>query len=129
MAEKIHRRYRHRQRTVRRSEHRLLCSDLVRLRWTVGSGGRCEEVAVLEDLSTTGANLLMGVVVEEGASVTVSKGDKEFHGTVRGCIMGHNGYFVGVEFEAGSRWNGRAEYVPDHLLDVSQLRFRPDDEA
>ncbi len=101
----------------------------MRLRWTVRSGGRCEEVAVLEDLSTTGASLLMGVVVEEGARVTVSKGDKEFHGTVRGCTMGRNGYLVGVDFEAGSQWNGRAEYVPDHLLDVSRLRFRPDDEA
>jgi hypothetical protein len=129
MPEKIHRRHSHRQRTVCRSEHRLLCSDLVRLQWSVRNGGRCEEVAVLEDLSTTGANLLMGVVVEEGASVTVSKGDKEFHGTVRGCIMECNGYLVGVDFEAGSQWMGRAEYVPEHLLDVSQLRFRPDDES
>jgi hypothetical protein len=71
----------------------------------------------------------MGVLVEEGASVTVSKGDKEFRGTVRVCTMGRNGYSVGVEFEAGSQWKGRTEYVPDHLLDVTRLRFRPDDEA
>lgn len=122
MPQNTHIRYRHRPRTKRRSEHRLLCSDLVRLRWTAGKRRR-EEVAILEDLSASRANLFMGVLVEEGARVALCKGETEFRGIVRHSRIERNGYFVEVEFEEGSQWKGEAEFIPDHLLDISRLRF------
>ena len=65
----------------------------------------------------------MGVLVEEGARVALCKGETEFRGIVRHSRIERNGYFVEVEFEEGSQWKGEAEFIPDHLLDISRLRF------
>jgi hypothetical protein len=45
---------------------------------------------------------------------------KEFRGTVRYCEYQEIGYFVGVEFEPGSKWS-RKTFKPQHLLDLERL--------
>jgi hypothetical protein len=39
---------------------------------------------------------------------------------VRYCIYREIGYFVGVQFTAGSKWT-RKQFEPQHLLDLERL--------
>jgi hypothetical protein len=102
----------------RRGAKRLLCSDLIRLRWADESGRRYEEVAVLEDFSSTGASLFLGVPVPEGAPVTLHTSRGELPGVARYCLEAPNGYLAGMSFDLGA-----GEFVPEHLLDTSRLDF------
>lgn len=99
-----------------RSEKRLLCSDLVRIRWVDGRGGRREEIVVLEGYSASGASMLVGLPISEGTPVTLCGQEEEFRATVRHCGQAQNGYLVGLSFGNQSR-----KYVPEHLLDVLLL--------
>jgi hypothetical protein len=102
--------------TNRRTEQRLLCSDLVKVRWIDRHGARREEIVVLEGYSASGANLFMGVPIGEGTPVTLWGGGEELRATVRHCTPGPNGYLAGVHFGERPR-----SYVPEHLLDLSRL--------
>jgi hypothetical protein len=41
-------------------------------------------------------------------------------GKVKYCVFREIGYFLGIEFEAGSRWS-RNDFRPQHLLDPRHL--------
>ena len=43
-----------------------------------------------------------------------------FTGKVKYCVFREIGYFLGIEFEAGSRWS-RNDFRPQHLLDPRRL--------
>jgi hypothetical protein len=111
-------RHRCRPASNKRSEKRLLCSDLIKARWVDLQGFRREEVVVLEGYSASGACLFMGVPIGEGTRVTLSGGDEEFRATVRHCVPALNGYLAGVNFGELPR-----SYVPEHLLDLSRLIY------
>jgi hypothetical protein len=49
----------------------------------------------------------------------------ELTGKVKYCLFREIGYFLGVEFDPGSRWTER-EFKPQHLLDPRRLVFRAD---
>lgn len=100
----------------RRLEKRLLCSDLVKVRWFDRLGDRREEIVVLENYSVSGANLFMGVSIREGAQVTLCGGGEELLATVCHCFPAPNGYLAGVRFREPS-----LRYVPEHLLDIGRL--------
>ena len=101
-------------------EKRLLCSDLIKVRWADQQGAPREEIAVLEAYSVFGASLLMGVPVLEGTHLTLCGGTEEFLAKVRHCVPAPNGYMAGVTFGDQSR-----RYVPEHLLDLSRLICPP----
>jgi hypothetical protein len=102
----------------KRSEKRLLCSDLVRVRWVDGQGGRREEIVVLEGYSVSGASLLSGIPISAGTPVTLCGREEEFRATVQHCGPAQNGYLVGLSFG-----NQPRKYVPEHLLDVLLLSY------
>lgn len=107
----------------RRSEKRLLCSDLVKIRWTGMGGESREEIAIMEDVSPLGASLFTGVPVPEGAALILLTPAMQSHGEVRHCATVANGFSVGVRLSAARCWLTGMDYTPEHLLDLSQLDF------
>jgi hypothetical protein len=104
----------------RRANPRMLCADLVKIEWRDKAGKRHSAVANLEDISASGACLQMEVEVPLQAVVSIAYDNGDFQGKVRYCLFKDIGYFVGVEFEPGYRWNAR-QFKPMHLLDPRRL--------
>jgi len=90
------------------------------VRWSAASGARCSEVGIVEDFSSAGASLFLGVPVPPHTGIALDSDARTFHGVVRHCAAQPNGYVVGVEFD---RECDREEYRPEHLLDISRLDF------
>ena len=104
----------------RRCEVRMLCADMVKVSWKDALGKRRRSVGLLEDISSSGACLQLETAVPKGAEIRWACPKQEFSGHVRYCVYREIGYFVGVEFEADSRWSQRT-YKPQHLLDLQKL--------
>jgi hypothetical protein len=117
----------------RRFEPRMLCADLVDIRWRDHNGRLRRGVANLEDISLSGACLQVERPVTLGSALHISYPNGELSGKVKYCVFRDIGYFLGVEFEPGSRWSQR-DYRPQHLLDprrlvnrtVNRLRSEPE---
>ncbi|GIU75554.1 MAG: hypothetical protein KatS3mg004_2641 [Bryobacteraceae bacterium] len=107
----------------RRSEPRMLCADLVDVRWKDQSGKTRRAVANLEDISFSGACLQLETKVPVGAPMRITYAKGEYSGVVRYCMFKDIGYFVGVQFEPGCKWDER-EFRPQHLLDPRTLMQR-----
>ena len=107
----------------KRTEPRFLCSDLVLLRWSEGDLRGREETVVLENISASGACVQAEVPVIENSGVTLLCGSAEFHGYVRSCYLRDAGYFIGIAFDADSKWS-KAKFQPEHLLDPRTVRPR-----
>ena len=107
----------------KRAEPRFLCSDLVTLRWFDDERRRREETVVLENISASGACVQAEVPVMESAGVTLLCGSAEFHGYVRSCYLRDEGYFVGIAFDADSKWS-KTKFQPEHLVDPRTVRPR-----
>jgi hypothetical protein len=104
----------------RRTEPRMLCADMVEVRWKERSGKQRQATALLEDISPLGACLQLDAPVPVGVEIGWDSPKQFFGGLVRYCVYREIGYFVGVEFEKSTRWSERA-YKPQHLLDLRQL--------
>lgn len=104
----------------RRENPRMLCADLVKIEWQDRNGADHAVVANLEDISSSGACLQLEEDVPVHALVTVSHENGEFQGRVRYCIFKEIGFFLGLEFDPGYRWNAR-QFKPMHLLDPRRL--------
>jgi len=107
----------------RRSEPRFLCSDLVKLRWAGGPRRIRTETVVLENISASGASVQAETAVPEAAAVVMVCGSCEFRGTVRSCYWRDDGYFIGVAFDADSKWS-KSKYEPEHLVDPREIKPR-----
>ncbi|SRR5579863_4970076 len=107
----------------KRAEPRFLCSDLVTLRWPEESGCEREETVVLENISTSGACVQAEVPIAESAVVTLLCGEAQLRGFVRSCYRRDEGYFIGIAFDANSKWS-KAKFQPEHLLDPRAVRPR-----
>jgi hypothetical protein len=107
----------------RRVEPRMLCADIVGLEWKDKGGRTRRAMAHLEDISLSGASLQMDcpVPLQTGLRITYPRG--EFRGIVRYCVFREIGYFLGIEFEPGSKWSLR-HFKPQHMLDPRQLVIR-----
>lgn len=104
----------------RRSEPRLWCSELVEVVWK--ERGRVKRAsAVLEDISRSGACVQLDAQVPQGAALRIEHPAQTFEGEVRYCIYRETGYFVGVRFREGQKWNEKV-FRPEHLLDPAALR-------
>jgi hypothetical protein len=106
--------------TNRRSELRMMCADIVEVCWNERSGKLRNAMALLEDISTSGACLQLEMPVPLGVDIRWKSPRMVFRGSVRYCVYREIGYFVGVEFESASRWCKRA-FMPQHLLDSQTL--------
>ncbi len=107
----------------RRIEIRMLCADLVDIQWRDPNGRRRRGVANLEDISLSGACLQVERPVALGSALEISYPNGELAGKVKYCVFREIGYFLGVEFEPGTRWSQR-EFRPQHLLDPRRLVSR-----
>jgi hypothetical protein len=98
----------------------MLCADLVDIRWRDQAGRLRRGVANLEDISISGACLQMDRPVGLGTVFQISYPNGELTGKVKYCVFREIGYFLGIEFDSGSRWTER-EFKPQHLLDPRRL--------
>ena len=108
----------------RRSETRMLCADVVEARWRDESGRLRRIEALLEDISPRGACLQLDAAIRPGTPVALVCPGEKLNGLVRYCVFREIGYFLGVEFKAGTRWS-RRQFEPRHLLDLEQLLKGP----
>lgn len=107
----------------RRIEPRMLCADLVEIQWRDQTGRRRRAMANLEDISLSGACLQVERPIPLGCAVRVAYPSGELAGAVKYCIFREIGYFLGVEFEPGTRWSPRS-FRPQHLLDPRRMIAR-----
>jgi len=110
----------------RRIEPRLLCADLVDVQWKDQTGRVRRSVANLEDISLSGACLQVDRPVPLGTPYRITYTKGVLVGKVKYCVFREIGYFLGIEFEAGSRWS-RSDFRPQHLLDPRHLINRTTD--
>jgi hypothetical protein len=110
----------------RRIEPRLLCADLVDVQWKDQTGRVRRSVANLEDISLSGACLQVDRPVPLGTPYRITYPNGVLVGKVKYCVFREIGYFLGIEFEAGSRWS-RSDFRPQHLLDPRHLVNRTAD--
>ncbi|MBM3775629.1 MAG: PilZ domain-containing protein [Acidobacteria bacterium] len=109
----------------RRTEVRLLCSQLIRVESEDDSGRRHNATAVLEDISTRGACLHLEAPLAPGRAVHIRHASGQLPGIVRYCVWRQIGYFAGVEFDQTTRWR-REQFEPEHLFDPQELLRRPE---
>jgi hypothetical protein len=98
----------------------MLCADLVDIRWKDHNGRTRRGVANLEDISLSGACLQVDRPVTLGSTLHISYPNGELTGKVKYCVFREIGYFLGIEFDPGSRWSQR-DFRPQHLLDPRRL--------
>jgi PilZ domain-containing protein len=103
----------------RRKCYRVLCSDLITVRWGSGRGFARSETAVLEDYSAAGASLFIPVRIEPGTAITLRSVEESFRAMVRRCEWRDNGYLLGIEFDE-PRPEGDS-FTPEHRLDPEEL--------
>jgi hypothetical protein len=101
----------------------MLCADLVDVKWKDPTGRTRRGVANLEDISLSGACLQVDRPVPLGTNFYISYPNGELFGKVKYCVFREIGYFLGIEFEPGSRWSQR-HFRPQHLLDPRRLVTR-----
>src|SRR5438270_2231311 len=104
----------------RRVETRLLCADLVDIKWKDKSGRTKRAVANLEDISLSGACVQLEAPIPLNTTLQISYPKGELQGKVCYCVYREIGYFIGIEFEPGFRWSLR-HFKPQHLLDPRRL--------
>jgi hypothetical protein len=107
----------------RRAEPRMLCADLVDIRWKDKNGRTRRTVANLEDISLSGACVQVETPIPLQTTIRISYPKGELQGRVCYCIYREIGYFLGIEFEPGFRWSMR-QFRPQHLLDPRRLVSR-----
>ena len=104
----------------KRRETRMLCADMIEVRWRDRAGGEQDTTALLEDICTSGACLQVESPIPLGVEIRWEAPRQEFQGYVRYCVYREIGYFVGVEFDASFQWSKKA-FKPQHLLDLQSL--------
>ncbi len=108
----------------RRSEIRMMCADMVEVYWRDENGKSRRTTGLLEDISSSGACLQLENSVLPGTQIEWRSPKCRFTARVKYCIYREIGYFVGLEFDAASRWS-RKDYRPQHLLDPGRLLRSP----
>jgi hypothetical protein len=92
----------------------------VDVQWKDQTGRVRRSVANLEDISLSGACLQVDRPVPLGTPYRITYPKGVLVGKVKYCVFREIGYFLGIEFEAGSRWS-RNDFRPQHLLDPRHL--------
>jgi len=92
---------------------RLLCSELVTIRWREPRGASREQTGVLEELWPSGAGVSVDEPVPAGVAVRLKARNREYQALVSACEGWASGYSVGVEWRDGHT----PFFVPQHLTD------------
>jgi len=98
----------------------MLCADMLEVSWKDSAGESGKAVALLEDISPSGACLQLEVAIPLASEIRWNSPKQEFKGYVRYCVYREIGYFVGVEFTSSVRWSSK-RYKPQHLLNLQNL--------
>ena len=98
----------------------MMCADMMEISWVDGAGHTGRAMALLEDISQSGACLQLDKAVPLLSTVHWRSPKQAFSGVVRYCVYREIGYFVGVEFEASTKWSKKM-FKPQHLLDLQRL--------
>ena len=106
-----------------RAEARMLCADLVDIRWKDKSGRGRKIKALLEDISASGACVQLDKPIPQNTTVRICHPKGQLQGSVRYCVYRDIGYFVGLQFEPDSKWS-RRQFQPQHMLDMPRLLAR-----
>ena len=106
-----------------RSEARMLCAELVNIRWKDKSGRGHKCTAILEDISSAGACLQIEDPVPVNTAIRIHHPKGKLEGLVKYCVYREIGYFIGLEFEPDSKWSPR-QFQPEHMLDLPRLLAR-----
>lgn len=106
-----------------RAESRMLCAELVNIAWKETSGRGRRATAILENISASGACLQLERPLAVDTEVALRLPKTQLRGRVRYCVYRDIGYFIGLQFAEGSRWNRRL-FQPQHLLDLQRLLAR-----
>ena len=107
----------------RRLEPRMLCADLVDIQWHDQNGRTRRAIANLEDISISGACLQLDSAIPPKTQLRIRYPKGELRGRVCYCVYRDSGYFLGIEFDSGSRWS-QHRFRPEHLLDPRRLIAR-----
>lgn len=103
----------------RRSDHRMLCAELVEVLWEQG-GRHHHRIANLEDISLSGICLHVEKPIPAGTRIIMRYGDGQLLGTIRYCVFREIGYFLGIQLEDNCRWSS-GHFRPEHLVDPREL--------
>jgi hypothetical protein len=103
-----------------RREGRMMCADMVEVHWEDERKQPQRALALLEDISPSGACLQLENALPLGTEVHWDFPKQSFAGHVRYCDYREIGFFVGVEFSDACRWSKKA-FKPLHLLDLERL--------
>jgi len=106
-----------------RSEARMLCADLVDIRWKDKSGRGHKVTALLEDISASGACVQLDAPIPNNTVVKICLPKGQLQGSVKYCVYRDIGYFIGLQFQPDSKWS-RKEFQPRHMLDMPRLLAR-----
>jgi hypothetical protein len=105
----------------RRIEPRMLCADIVDVRWEDQKTGRTRRTtANLDDISRSGACLLVDWPIPVKTPLWIALPSCELTGKVIYCHLREVGYVTGVVFDPGCRWS-QENYQPQHLYDPRRL--------
>ena len=97
-----------------------MCADVVEVCWVEAGKTTRRMTALWEDISASGACLQLEEAVPLGVELRWKCRRQSFTGRVRYCVYREIGYYVGVEFDAGSKWTENA-YKPRHLLNPAKM--------
>jgi len=97
-----------------------MCADMVELHWVDAQNRPQQVVALLEDISPSGACVQLDDPIPLGTEVHWECPKQGFSGVVRYCEYREIGYFAGIEFAASCHWSRKA-FKPLHLLDLAKL--------
>ena len=104
----------------KRLEPRMLCADLVEIRWKDIEGEERKAIANLEDISHYGACLQLDMAVPLQTTIQIGYPTGQLHGRIRYCVFREIGYFLGVEFDPGQKWS-KSTFKPQYMFDPRQL--------
>jgi len=96
---------------------------MVGLSWKDKSGRAKKSIVNLEDISLSGACVQADAPIPLGTPVRIAYDKGELAGFVKYCVFREIGYFLGIEFDPGSRWSQK-HFKPQHLLDPRRLVLR-----
>src|ERR1017187_7276096 len=99
----------------KRSDPRYMCSELVNILIRHEDQTVQQATANLEDISRSGACVLLDEAVRLGADIEIVCAACRFKGKVRNCRFAGSLYDVGVAFDDPGAWDAR-RYEPAHLL-------------
>ena len=98
----------------------LLCSDIVQFEWSDALGVSRRTPAILEEINTSGALLLLDIEKPPRRADAVRLSPCGYAGKTRKCQASASGFLVEVAFDRGVRWSFD-KYLPNHLFDPETL--------